>query len=32
VQKNLLFGAGEDARAQAIDLRPLKKRPEAASP
>jgi crotonobetaine/carnitine-CoA ligase len=32
VQKNLIFAPSEDARAQALDLRPLKKRPEAASP
>ena len=32
LQKNLIFAAGQDARAQAIDLRPLKKRPEQASP
>ena len=32
VQKNLIFAPSEDARAQALDLRPLKKRPEAPSP
>ena len=31
LQKNLIFAAGQDARAQAIDLRGLKKRPESVS-
>ena len=32
LQKNRIFASGTDPRVEAIDLRPLKKRPKAADP